>query len=147
MSSTEYATVEIGSIIVSGANPRKTFDDDALRELAGSIREHGILEPLVLSTIMDEYRTDHKALIGRVYDLGKPSEHVVVVPAVLAEEEEEEEEEAEVVARTRLWRCSEDDDAIEAKDLDEAMTKVGCIGCDLLQDPLEGCEGPEEVSR
>jgi ParB family chromosome partitioning protein len=46
--SSEYDHVELGSIVISGANPRKTFSDESLRELADSIREHGILEPLVV---------------------------------------------------------------------------------------------------
>ena len=35
-------------IFVTGLNPRKYFDEDGLRELADSIREHGILEPLMV---------------------------------------------------------------------------------------------------
>ena len=111
---------------------------------------------LVLHNIVDEYGTDHKALIARINELGKPSTHQVKVPAVLAEaeeeeegEEEKEEEEAEEekAGTCRRWCCPEDDDAIEAKDLDAAKTKIGCAECDLHQDPVEGCEGPEEVSR
>lgn len=111
---------------------------------------------LVLSNIMEDYGTDHKALIGRINDLDKPSTHQVKVPAVLAEAEEEEEEgeekeeeeaEEEKAGTCRRWCCPEDDDAIEAKDLDEAKMMIGCLDCELLTDPIEGCEGPEEVSR
>lgn len=107
---------------------------------------------LVLHNIVDEYGTDHKALIARINELGKPSTHQVKVPAMLAEaeeeEEEDEEEEKEETAGTcRRWCCPEDDDAVEAKDLNAAKTKIGCAECDLHQDPVEGCEGPEEVSR
>lgn len=34
-------------VVIEGANPRRRFDDTALEELADSIREHGVLEPLV----------------------------------------------------------------------------------------------------
>ncbi|MGH3049293.1 MAG: ParB/RepB/Spo0J family partition protein [Gaiellaceae bacterium] len=36
--------------IADGANPRRRFDEQALAELADSIRQHGILQPLVVST-------------------------------------------------------------------------------------------------
>lgn len=35
--------------IADGANPRRRFDEQALAELADSIRQHGILQPLVVS--------------------------------------------------------------------------------------------------
>jgi ParB/RepB/Spo0J family partition protein len=36
--------------IAEGANPRKRFDDDGLRELADSITKHGLIQPLVVRT-------------------------------------------------------------------------------------------------
>lgn len=44
----EMAVEPIGDIHPSALNPRKDFDREALDELADSIREHGILEPLVV---------------------------------------------------------------------------------------------------
>ena len=41
-------SLPIDAIRASAANPRKVFDPDALAELAESIREHGIIEPLVV---------------------------------------------------------------------------------------------------
>ncbi|RUS48790.1 ParB/RepB/Spo0J family partition protein [Cohnella sp. AR92] len=32
--------------------PRKTFDDDAIKELAESIREHGVIQPIVVRTAL-----------------------------------------------------------------------------------------------
>lgn len=40
--------VEIGSIQPNPWQPRKTFDQDKLAELADSIREHGIIQPLIV---------------------------------------------------------------------------------------------------
>lgn len=42
-----YRLVALDQLIESGHNPRKHFDQQKLTELAASIREHGILEPLV----------------------------------------------------------------------------------------------------
>jgi ParB family chromosome partitioning protein len=38
----------IESVQRSAAQPRKRFDDSAIEELAGSIREHGVLEPILV---------------------------------------------------------------------------------------------------
>ena len=37
--------------IAEGANPRKRFDDDGLRELADSITKHGLIQPLVVRSL------------------------------------------------------------------------------------------------
>ena len=36
--------------------PRKVFDDEKLQELAASIREHGVVQPVVVSRQHDGYR-------------------------------------------------------------------------------------------
>jgi ParB/RepB/Spo0J family partition protein len=41
--------------IAEGANPRRSFDEHALAELANSIRQHGILQPLVVQQDGDGY--------------------------------------------------------------------------------------------
>jgi ParB family chromosome partitioning protein len=43
----KVAMVGLARVHASPLNPRKTFDEAGLEELAGSIREHGLLEPLV----------------------------------------------------------------------------------------------------
>ncbi len=40
--------IPVGNIKPNPQQPRKQFDNDQLRELADSIREHGILQPLVV---------------------------------------------------------------------------------------------------
>lgn len=44
----DYFVCAIEEVFPSGANPRKQFDEAALGELAESIREHGVLQPLVV---------------------------------------------------------------------------------------------------
>lgn len=43
-----YLEVELGLITPPKANPRTDFDEAALRELAESIRQHGLLQPIVV---------------------------------------------------------------------------------------------------
>ncbi|HKP03156.1 MAG TPA: ParB/RepB/Spo0J family partition protein [Chthoniobacterales bacterium] len=43
--------VSLGSIVPSPLQPRKDFDRDALAELVDSIRQHGIIQPLVVREV------------------------------------------------------------------------------------------------
>lgn len=43
--------IETGKIIANPHQPRKYFEENNLKELANSIKEHGILQPLVVSKI------------------------------------------------------------------------------------------------
>src|SRR5882724_7925316 len=44
----EYVSVPIGELVESTTNPRKTFNEQQLEELAESIRSKGILSPLLV---------------------------------------------------------------------------------------------------
>ena len=48
----QYINVE--SIIPNRFQPRLTFDENALKELAMSIKEHGIIQPLVLRKLAND---------------------------------------------------------------------------------------------
>ncbi len=47
--------ISIESIIPNRFQPRLSFDEKALEELAASIKEHGIIQPLVLRKVGDKY--------------------------------------------------------------------------------------------
>ena len=44
----ELAMLRLDKIVPSAFNPRKTFDEAALQQLAASIREHGVIKPIVV---------------------------------------------------------------------------------------------------
>jgi ParB family chromosome partitioning protein len=44
----EYRDLPIDWLVVSPTNPRKTFDEDCMNELAASIRSNGVLQPLLV---------------------------------------------------------------------------------------------------
>lgn len=46
--------VEIGKVIRRAGQPRKTFTEESLRELAESVREHGLLQPILVRPIDNE---------------------------------------------------------------------------------------------
>jgi ParB/RepB/Spo0J family partition protein len=43
----EYVNVPLAELVESPTNPRKTFDEEKLEELAESIRSKGVLSPLL----------------------------------------------------------------------------------------------------
>jgi ParB family transcriptional regulator, chromosome partitioning protein len=47
----EYVNVPLAELVESSTNPRKTFDDERLEELADSIRSKGVLSPLLARKI------------------------------------------------------------------------------------------------
>ena len=52
-SASEYRNVPLTALEESKTNPRRVFDDSALKELAESIRSQGILSPLLVRPIAD----------------------------------------------------------------------------------------------
>jgi len=47
--------IELDKIVPNEYQPRKTFGDDALKELASSIREHGVIQPIIVHRIGTNY--------------------------------------------------------------------------------------------
>ncbi len=51
----EVVLVRLSDIIPNRFQPRLTFDEEALNELANSIKEHGIIQPLILRDLGSKY--------------------------------------------------------------------------------------------
>lgn len=49
----EVINIEIGKILPNERQPRKIFRDEALRDLADSIKEKGVLQPIIVSRVGD----------------------------------------------------------------------------------------------
>ena len=47
--------ISLDDIIPNRFQPRLTFDEEAMQELTASIKEHGIIQPLVLRHLGDKY--------------------------------------------------------------------------------------------
>ncbi len=47
--------IELTEIVASPFQPRKRFAKEAISELADSIREHGVIQPLIVRRVDDEY--------------------------------------------------------------------------------------------
>ena len=48
LDSDQLREIDIDRILPNSHQPRKNFDEDGLNELAGSIREHGVVQPVVV---------------------------------------------------------------------------------------------------
>lgn len=47
--------IELDKIVPNEYQPRKTFHDDGLKELAASIKEHGVIQPVIVHRIGSNY--------------------------------------------------------------------------------------------
>src|SRR3989442_9477505 len=47
--------IDIDRILPNSHQPRKNFDEDALNELSNSIREHGVVQPIVVRPLDDGF--------------------------------------------------------------------------------------------
>ena len=56
----QVVMVPLGNIVPNRFQPRKHFNDARISELAGTIKEHGLLQPIVLR----EYESDHYEIIA-----------------------------------------------------------------------------------
>lgn len=71
-------------IVPNSKQPRTVFDEEELRELAASIKEVGVLQPIVVRKINDEHETAHYELImGERRWRASQLAGLEVVPAIL----------------------------------------------------------------
>ncbi len=77
--------VPLELIATNPQQPRKGFDDVKLRELASSIREHGIIQPLVLSTQQADKSGKYALIAGERRLRAAQLAGLKSVPAVLRE--------------------------------------------------------------
>jgi ParB family chromosome partitioning protein len=47
--------IPLSQLRPSPYQPRKTFDDDAIRELAESIKQHGVIQPIIVRSVLKGY--------------------------------------------------------------------------------------------
>lgn len=47
--------IPLGQLRANPYQPRKTFDEEAIRELAESIRQHGIIQPIIVRSVLKGY--------------------------------------------------------------------------------------------
>ena len=53
--SDQLREIDIDRILPNAHQPRKSFDEESLNELANSIREHGVIQPIVVQSLPDNF--------------------------------------------------------------------------------------------
>src|SRR5205823_7321941 len=53
--SDQLREIDIDRILPNSHQPRKNFDEDGLNELADSIREHGLVQPVIVRALEDGF--------------------------------------------------------------------------------------------
>ncbi len=89
----QVLNIPIEDIIPNRFQPRLSFDEAGLRELAASIKEHGIIQPLVLRRLQDKY----EIIAGeRRYKAAKMA-GLTSVPAIISEMDDKKSAEVAIV--------------------------------------------------
>lgn len=138
------------SVVINPDQPRKQFDETMLNELAASIKIHGVIQPLVVTPVGDNYRIvagERRFRAAQIAGLEK-------VPAIVRNHKELEELEISLVENVQRVDLSPLEQAISivklrdqfsmsiadiAKKLGKAETTVSNI-IRLLQLPKEAVE-------
>ncbi len=76
-----FAELPVGSIHPNARQPRTVFDEDALEELVGSIREVGVLQPVVVRADGDAY----ELVMGERRWRAAQAAGLATVPAIIRE--------------------------------------------------------------
>jgi len=82
--------IEIEKIKSNPYQPRKNFDNDGLSALADSVREFGILQPLLVSRIEQETGTEYQLIAGERRLLAAKMAGLTQVPVIVKDPTEKE---------------------------------------------------------
>ena len=95
LDSDQLKEIDIDRILPNSQQPRKNFDETALEELADSIREHGVVQPVVVRPLDDgffqliagerRWRASQRAGLSRVPAVVRPAEDHDVLELALIE--------------------------------------------------------------
>ena len=105
--------IPIESIIPNRFQPRLTFDDRGLDELANSIKQHGIIQPLVLRRVGDKY----EIIAGERRYKAATIAGLTEVPAVIADIDDNKSAEVAIVENVQRRDLSAIEEARSYKNL------------------------------
>lgn len=87
MSKSNFKLIPVGEIKVSLTNPRKHFDDSTLTELSESIKEHGVLQPILVRPIppLDTDKVKYELVCGERRFRASKLAGLTEIPAMVKE--------------------------------------------------------------
>jgi ParB family chromosome partitioning protein len=104
----QIAQLPIAQVVPNPNQPRTRFDPDKLRELAASIKAHGILQPILVKTVGDKFQI----IAGERRWTAAKEAGLETVPAILADQADD--------AQTLEWALIENLQREDLNPLDEA---------------------------
>ena len=111
--SMQVLNIPIEDIIPNRFQPRLAFDETGLKELAASIKEHGIIQPLVLRRLQDKY----EIIAGeRRYKAAKMA-GLMSVPAIISDMDDRKSAEVAIVENVQRRDLSSIEEAKSYKTL------------------------------
>lgn len=109
----QILNVPVEDILPNRFQPRLSFDENGLKELAASIKEHGIIQPLVLRRLNDKY----EIIAGeRRYKAAKMA-GLTSVPAIISEMDDRKSAEVAIVENIQRRDLSSIEEAKSYKSL------------------------------
>lgn len=75
----ELRELKLSEVIANPDQPRRSFDEEALDEMAASIREHGVIQPIIVIPVGDKYRI----VAGERRFRGASKAGLVTIPALV----------------------------------------------------------------
>lgn len=105
--------VNIENIIPNRFQPRLQFDEEALNELAASIKEHGIIQPLVLRSVGDKF----EIIAGERRYKASQIAGMTSVPAIICDLDDNESAEVAIIENTHRRALSPIEEAKSYKKL------------------------------
>lgn len=105
--------INMDSIIPNRFQPRLQFDDAALAELAASIKEHGIIQPLVLRRVGDKF----EIIAGERRFKAAELAGLTSVPAIISDLDDNESAEVAIIENTHRRNLSPIEEAKSYKKL------------------------------
>lgn len=105
--------ISIDSIIPNRFQPRLTFDEEALKDLAASIKEHGIIQPLVVRRAGDKF----EIIAGERRYKASQIAGLTAVPAIISDLNDNESAEVAILENTNRKNLSAIEEAKSYKKL------------------------------
>lgn len=140
--------IAIEDIVPNRFQPRLDFEDESLNDLAASIKEHGIIQPLVLRRIEDKY----EIIAGeRRYKAAKKA-GLLSVPAVIAKIDDTKSAELAIAENVQRRELNAIEEALSYKSLldagymnEEQLARKMGLGLNAIQNKLKLLELSQEV--
>lgn len=125
----EIIEVDLSELRVNPYQPRKVFNDEALRELASSIKEHGVFQPIIVKKSIKGY----EIIAGERRVRASKLAGLTTVPAIIRDLDDEQMMEIALLENLQRENLSAIEEAIAYKSMldklnltqDELSKKVG----------------------